>query len=332
VSGGRQGGGGGGAMRSWVVTGRYRGARIGVLSGGLSSEREVAERSARAAAAALRERGYDVVEIAVGRDVAADLRAERVEVAFNALHGRYGEDGCIQGLLETMAIPYTGAGVLGSAIAMDKWLSKQLLVAAGIPTATACLLRSGDPAGRLPAPFPLVFKPRGEGSSNGVSIVHGAGELEGAAALARRYDPDVIVEEYVPGREVTVAVLDDVALAAMEVVPLGDEMHSYDVKYTPGREEFRIPAPLGDHYQRALDVAAAAHRTLLAGPYSRVDLRVRDDGAPVVLECNTLPGLHELGWFPRMASHAGIAFGDLIEMILDRARLNVRETRLEGAR
>jgi D-alanine-D-alanine ligase len=314
------------------VRGRYRGARVGVLRGGLSSEREISERSATAAARTLRERGYDVVDVAVGRDVARDLRAAGVEVAFNALHGRYGEDGCIQGLLETMAIPYTGAGVLGSAIAMDKWLSKQILRASGVPTAPAALLRPGDPLGRLPAPPPLVFKPRGEGSSNGVSIVHGASGLEGAIDLARRYDDDVVVEEYVAGREVTVAVFDDVALAAMEVVPLGDEMHTYEVKYTPGREEFRIPAPLGEHYQRALDVAVAAHRALLAGPYSRVDLRVRDDGSPWVLECNTLPGLHELGWFPAMAAHAGIAFGDLIEMILDRAALRIRETKLEVTR
>jgi D-alanine-D-alanine ligase len=319
-------------MKQPKVVGRWRGARVAVLSGGLSSEREISDRSARSAAGILRQRGYDVVDVAVGRDVAAALRAAGAEVAFNALHGRYGEDGCIQGLLETMGIPYTGAGVLGSAIAMDKWLSKQILAAAGIPTARAALLRPGDPIGSLPAPLPLVFKPRGEGSSNGVSIVHEPAEIEGAAALARLYDDDVLVEEYVPGREVTVAILDDAALAAMEVVPLGAELHTYEVKYTPGREQFRIPAPLGEHYQRALDVAVAAHRALLAGPYSRVDLRVRDDGSPWVLECNTLPGLHELGWFPAMAAHAGIAFADLVEMILDRARLHVRETRLEVAR
>ena len=311
-----------------TVVGRYRGARVGILSGGLSSEREVSLRSAHAAATVLRARGYDVVEIEAGREVAADLRAKAVDVAFNALHGRYGEDGCIQGLLETMAIPYTGAGVLGSAIAMDKWLSKQLLAAAGIPTPRGRLVRGGAPLPELPAPLPVVFKPRGEGSSNGVSIVHTPGEIEGAAALASRYDDDIVVEEYIGGREVTVAVLDDVALAAMEVVPLGAEMHTYEVKYTPGREEFRIPAPLGEHYEAALAVAVAAHQTLLAGPYSRVDLRVRADGAAFVLECNTLPGLHELGWFPAMAAYAGIEFGDLIELILDRARLHGRETRL----
>src|SRR5262245_24121465 len=181
------------------IRGRYRGARVGVLSGGLSSEREISERSARAAATVLRARGYDVVDIEMSREVAAGLRAAGVEVVFNALHGRYGEDGCVQGLLETMAIPYTGAGVLGSAIAMDKWLSKQLLAQAGIPTPRGRLLRGGEPLGELPAPLPLVFKPRGEGSSNGVSIVHHPGEIEGGAALAKRYDDDIVVEEYVAG-------------------------------------------------------------------------------------------------------------------------------------
>ncbi|HEY8514216.1 MAG TPA: D-alanine--D-alanine ligase [Candidatus Binatia bacterium] len=308
--------------------GRYRGKRVGVLSGGLSSEREISERSARAVAAALRSAGYDVREISVGRDIARVLAEERIEVAFNALHGRYGEDGCIQGLLEVMGIPYTGAGVLGSAISMDKWLAKQILLAAGVPTPVGTLVGPGRETCELPCPLPVVVKPRGEGSSNGVSIVRDPAALEGAIALAHSYDPDALVEQYIAGREVTVAVLDGEALAAMEVVPLGDELHTYDVKYTPGRERFVLPAPLGEHYERALEIAAATHRALLAGPYSRVDLRVRDDGAMFVLECNTLPGLHELGWFPAMARHAGIEFPALIERLLDLASLHVRETRL----
>jgi D-alanine-D-alanine ligase len=308
------------------LVGRYRGSRVGVLGGGLSSEREIATRSAQAVATALRGRGYDVVEIEVGREVARELRERRIGVAFVALHGRYGEDGCIQGLLEMMAIPYTGAGVLGSAISMDKWLTKQLLIAAGIPVPRGCLLSRRMLPSDMPAPMPLVFKPRGEGSSNGVSIVRDPSELEGALAVARDYDSDVVVEEYIPGREVTVAVLGDRALAAMEVVPLGDEMHTYEVKYTPGREKFVLPAPLGEGYRAVLDLALETHRVLQAGPYSRVDLRVRPNGDAFVLECNTLPGLHELGWFPAMAKHAGIAFVDLIETILDRATLNVNET------
>jgi D-alanine-D-alanine ligase len=310
--------------------GRFRGQRVGILSGGLSSEREISERSARSVSAALDALGYDACMIAVDREVARNLRAQHIDVAFNALHGRYGEDGCVQGLLEVMGIPYTGAGVLGSALAMDKWLAKQLLLAARVPTPAGTLMGPGRTDCALPCPLPVVVKPRGEGSSNGVSIVREHAALEGALALARSYDPDVVVEEYVPGREVTVAVLDGQALAAMEVVPLGDELHTYDVKYTPGREHFVLPAPLGDLYPRALEVALATHQALFAGSYSRVDLRVRDDGAMFVLECNTLPGLHELGWFPAMARYAGVEFNDLIERLLDLAALHVRETRLAG--
>jgi D-alanine-D-alanine ligase len=250
-------------------------------------------------------------------------------VAFIGLHGRYGEDGCIQGVLEFLGIPYTGTGVMGSALAMDKWASRQVLSAAGLPVAPGTLVTEERSAMKLPCDLPVVVKPRGEGSTNGVSLVRDAAALEGAVALARRYDRDVLIEQYVPGREVTIAVLDDVALAAMEVVPLGEEFHTYEVKYTPGREHFLLPAPLGDLYEPILDLALATHRALFAGSYSRVDLRVRPDGQPFILECNTLPGLHELGWFTAMAAHVGIEFADLVEVLLDRARLQVHETRRE---
>jgi D-alanine-D-alanine ligase len=316
-------------MRRFEVEGRHRGKVVGVLSGGLSSEREIADRSARAVAAALRSRGYRALEIDVDRDVATELRRRAVEVVFIGLHGRYGEDGCIQGLLEILGLPYTGTGVMGSALAMDKWASRQVLAAAGLPVAPGTLLSGDRAALELPCDLPVVVKPRGEGSTNGVSLVRDAAFLEGAVALARRYDDDVLIEQYVPGREVTIAILDDVALAAMEVVPLGDEFHTYEVKYTPGRERFLLPAPLGELYDPILELARATHRALFAGSYSRVDLRVRPDGQAFILECNTLPGLHELGWFTAMAAHAGIEFADLVELLLDRARLHVRETRRE---
>lgn len=311
------------------MIGKFRGARVGVLSGGLSSEREISDRSARCVALALRGRGYTVESIPVDRRVAEALSSARIDVAFNALHGRYGEDGCIQGLLEVVGIPYTGTGVLGSAVAMDKWLSKTILERSGVPTPRGILVNEKT-APAWTGGFPVIVKPRGEGSSNGVSLVRDPAALEGALAHARAYDTDVLIEEFIPGREVTVAILDDRALAAMEVVALGDEFHTYDVKYSPGREEFRIPAPLGDLYEPVLVAALASHRVLLAESYSRVDLRVRPDGELFTLECNTLPGLHELGWYPAMARYAGIEFADLIEMLLDRASLGVRETRLEA--
>jgi D-alanine-D-alanine ligase len=300
-----------------------------VLSGGLSSEREISARSAACVARALRSRGYDVCEIVVDRALATTLAEQKIDVAFNALHGRYGEDGCVQGLLEVLGIPYTGTGVLGSALAMDKWASKQLLAGAGIPTPPATLVGPCSEV-RLPGELPVVVKPRSEGSSNGVTLVRAGSDLEAALAESRRLDPEALIEQYVPGREITVAVLEDRALAAMEVVPLGDELHTYEVKYTPGRERFVVPAPIGERpYEQVLDLALSTHRALFAGAYSRVDLRLRDDGELFVLECNTLPGLHELGWFPAMAAHAGIAFPDLIELLLERSTLGVRETRLE---
>ena len=308
--------------------GRFRGARVGVLRGGLSAEREIADRSASAAAAALRRRGYEVCEIDGGRNLATSLRDERIDVAFNALHGRYGEDGCVQGLLEVLGIPYTGSGVQASAIAMDKWLTRQVLVAAGLPTPGADLLAPGE---RPTRPFPFVIKPRSEGSSNGVSIVHNEDEIAGALDCVAQFPGDALAEDFIAGREVTVAILDGVALAAMEVVALGDEFHSWEVKYTAGREEFVLPAPLGDRYDEVLEVARRTHEALGASVYSRVDLRIDAQGRAFVLECNTLPGLHELGWFPLMAGHVGIEFDDLIEGLLDRAGQYVVETRRGGA-
>ncbi|MDG2306387.1 MAG: D-alanine--D-alanine ligase [Candidatus Binatia bacterium] len=315
-------------MKLPAVQGRFRGKRVGVLAGGLSSEREISDRSARAATKVLTARGYDVAEIAVDRDIAGALAKEGVEVAFNALHGRYGEDGCVQGLLEVLGIPYTGAGVLGSALSMDKWLSKGVLDRAGMQTAPAVLVGAGETAA-WEREYPVVVKPRGEGSSNGVSLVREPAGLAAAVAEARLFDTDVLIEDFIPGQEITVAILEDCALSAMEVVALGDDFHTYEVKYTAGREEFILPAPLGDGYEPVLEFALESHRALLAGAYSRVDLRVRPDGEMFILEVNTLPGLHELGWFPAMAAHVGIGFGDLIELLLDRAELGVRETRME---
>lgn len=307
--------------------GRFQGLAVGVLTGGLSAEREIARRSAAAASEALSRRGYEVQLIEADRELAARLAESKVEVIFNALHGRYGEDGCVQGLLELLGIPYTGSGVQASAIAMDKWLTKKIIESAGLPTPGADLLRAGEVPAR---PLPLVVKPRSEGSSNGVAIVHRAEDLEAALAEARTFAGDVIAEDFIAGREVTVAILDDVALTAMEVIPLGEAFHSWEVKYTEGREEFLLPAPLGDRFSEILDIALRAHRAVQAGAYSRVDLRIDEEGNPFVLECNTLPGLHQLGWFPRMAKHAGIEFDDLVEGILDQASLGVTETRRTG--
>lgn len=298
-----------------------------MLLGGLSAEREISVRSGKAVATALRARGYRVVEVPVGRDLAARLARVRPDVAFNALHGRYGEDGAVQGVLELLAIPYTGPGVLTSALAMDKTMAKTVWRSQGLPTPRWITV---DPAVRrlpdLPAPLPLVVKPNSEGSSVGVSIVRKRAALPAAVRLAGRTDRRVVIEEYVPGKEVTVGILDGRALGALEVVAKG-EFHSYDVKYTAGREEFFMPARLAPAtMERVLALATAAHAALGGGAYSRVDLRV-NGRRPYLIELNSLPGLTTLSYLPLIAKHAGMDFGDLCEAILTRATLGIAESR-----
>lgn len=309
------------------MTGRFRRARVAVLLGGLSAEREISVQSGTAVAKALRGLGYRVTTVPVGRDLAARLARIKPDVAFNALHGRYGEDGAVQGLLEVMAIPYTGPGPLTSALAMDKTMAKTVWRSQGLPTPpwvtvdpSACRLPT------LPAKLPLVVKPNSEGSSVGVSIVRRRAALAPAVKLAGRSDARVVIEAYVPGKEVTVGILDGRALGALEVVAKG-EFHSYEVKYTAGREEFFMPARLPrTTTARVLALAEAAHAALGGGAYSRVDLRV-DGRKPALIELNSLPGLTALSYLPRIAGHAGLDFPSLCESILDRATLHVRESR-----
>lgn len=309
------------------MTGRFRRARVAVLLGGLSAEREISVQSGTAVAKALRGLGYRVTTVQVGRDLPARLARVKPDVAFNALHGRYGEDGAVQGVLEVMAIPYTGPGLLTSALAMDKTMAKTVWRSQGLPTPAWVTV---DPAARrlptLPAKLPLVVKPNSEGSSVGVSIVRRRAALAAAVKLAGRSDARVVIEAYVPGKEVTVGILDGRALGALEVVAKG-EFHTYEVKYTAGREEFFMPARLPQATTaRVLELAEAAHAALGGGAYSRVDLRV-DGRKPALIELNSLPGLTALSYLPRIASHAGLDFPALCESILDRATLHVRESK-----
>jgi len=314
-----------------AVRGRFRGKHIAVLLGGLSAEREVSRMSGRKVTAALRGLGYRVTPVSVGRDLGTRLARLRPDVAFNALHGKYGEDGCVQGLLELLAIPYTGAGVLPSALAMHKATAKVLWHAAGLPTPPWAVVPAGAgtraPLPRLPAPLPVVVKPNCEGSSVGVTIVRRRGELAGAVRAAARFGGGVLIERYVPGREVTVGIVDGRALGALEVVAKGDAFHTYAVKYTAGREEFHLPARLDRATTRCvLDLAERAHAVLGCDAYSRVDFRV-DGRRPFLIELNTLPGLTALSYLPRIAAPAGMDFPALCERILDGATLRVRESR-----
>ena len=310
------------------MRGRFRRKRIGVVLGGMSAEREISQMTGESVARALSERGYNVNVLRAGPDLAMRLAAGRIDVVFNALHGRFGEDGCVQGLLEVMRIPYTGSGVLASAIGMNKAASKRLWEHAGLPTPEWAVLRPGEAAGasfELPAKLPVVVKPSCEGSSVGVSIVRERSKLVSAVTRARAFGGDVLVERYVAGKEVTVGILGDRALATMEVIAKG-EFHSWEVKYTPGLEEFIVPAPISKKASdRVTELALAAARVVGIDGYARVDFRVDAKENPFLIELNTLPGLTSLSYLPKMAAHAGIAYFDLVELILDSASLKVGE-------
>ncbi|WP_191966154.1 D-alanine--D-alanine ligase [Oryzomonas japonica] len=301
--------------------------RIGVLMGGLSAEREVSLNSGAAVHKALVAQGYDAIAIDVGRDLAAVLEREGVQAAFIALHGRYGEDGCIQGLLELLQIPYTGSGVLASALAMHKLFSKQTFTASGILTAPFRHFRRGEVV-RLPElPFglPLVVKPVQEGSSVGISIVREEKQLAPALELAFRHDNEILVEQYIKGQEVQVGILEDRPVGAIEIVPKG-EFYDYEAKYTDGMAEHIFPARLSvPLYEKALQTGLAAHRSLGCSGYSRVDLLVTADGECYVLEVNTLPGMTALSLLPEIAAKgAGLSFEALVSRIIDAATLSIK--------
>lgn len=300
--------------------------KIGVLLGGLSAEREVSLKSGAAVHEALLAQGYDAVAIDVGRDLAQVLVRERVEVAFVCLHGRYGEDGAVQGVLELMGIPYTGSGVLASALAMNKIFAKQAFQAAGMTVAPYRVLKRGEPVptADLAAALPCVVKPSQEGSSVGVSIVHSAGEIGAALETAFAYDAEILVEEFIRGAEVQVGILDDRAVGAIEIVPK-KEFYDFEAKYTDGMAEHIFPARLSDElYRKVMQAGEQAHRALGCSGYSRVDFLVTGTGECYILEVNTLPGMTALSLLPEIAAKgAGVDFEELVERIALSAALKM---------
>jgi D-alanine-D-alanine ligase len=299
--------------------------KIGVLMGGLSAEREVSLRSGEAVLAALGDRGYDACPVFVDRDVDMVLRQARIDVAFLALHGRYGEDGCVQGLLELLGIPYTGSGVLASALAMNKGKTKEVLRLHNLPTAPGYLVSADSGEDIIENHgsfgFPVMVKPAGEGSSLGVQVAMDEMELEAAVEQALRYDDDVLVERFVEGKEISVGVVDGKALGAVEVAPRRG-FFDFQNKYTPGRTEFHFPARLSpERYRSVLRLATLANEALGCEGATRVDLIVSARGNEVLLEVNTLPGMTPGSLLPKIAHGAGLAFEDLCEEILKGARL-----------
>ncbi len=297
---------------------------IAVLMGGLSAEREVSLRTGQAVLQALKRLGYPAFSIDAGRDLPSRLTWQQASKVFIALHGRYGEDGTVQGLLEVMQLPYTGSGVLASSMAMDKVVTKKLLVYHGQPTpafavCTAADLESGD----LPAcpPLPVVVKPAREGSTIGIGLVREMSELLGAVHEALRHDQLVLIEEFIAGREVTVGVIDGEALPIVEVVPEGG-FYDYEAKYTSGRTEYLLPAPLASGlYQKLQQAAVEVFNILGCSGAARIDFMVRDDEF-FCLEINTIPGMTETSLLPKAAAAAGISFDDLVGRILAGAGIN----------
>lgn len=310
-------------------------ARVGVLMGGISAEREVSLRSGEAITAALRARGHEVVPIFVDRDIDRVLRATPIDVAFLALHGPFGEDGALQGLLEWMGIPYTGSGVLASALAMDKLKAKELFRLHNVPTPAYYAL-DGEVSDRALEEthgsfgFPVMVKPRREGSSLGVSRAGDLAELRAAVDLARRFDEGVLVERLVRGREVHVGVLDGKVLGAIEIVPRRP-FFDYQAKYGKGLCEYYFPARLSPtRYQGVLRLAQRAHEALGCAGATRVNLIVTESENEFVLEVNTLPGMTPTSILPKIAAGAGIDFPTLCDEILSRARLHQRAGRRES--
>lgn len=301
--------------------------KIGVLYGGLSAEREVSLKSGAAVHKALVSQGYNAVAIDVGRDLADVLKREGVEAAFIALHGRYGEDGCVQGLLELLQIPYTGSGVLASALAMHKLYSKQTFAASGILTAPFRCYRRDEPVKPADLPFklPLVVKPVQEGSSVGISIVKDEADLAKALELAFCHDDEILVEQFIKGQEVQVGIIEDRAVGAIEIVPK-NEFYDFEAKYTDGMAEHIFPARLEESlYKKAQQIGLSAHRALGCRGYSRVDLLVTPAGDCYVLEVNTLPGMTALSLLPEIAAKgAGMSFETLVSRIIESAALSIK--------
>lgn len=304
--------------------------RIGVLMGGQSSEREVSLRTGAAVHRALCRRGYDAVAIDVGPTLIAELQNQKIRMAFLALHGPGGEDGSIQGFLEILGIPYTGSGIRASAVGMHKVTTKTILAAHRIPVPAGTVIRRGESISSSKAlrafnlRWPIVVKPASEGSTIGVTIVKKPDQWNDALTLAHRYDGDAVVEAYVPGHEVTVALLgrqgeSPLVLPAVEIVSPGG-FYDFSAKYEKGKTQYLCPAPLSASITKEIRaLGLRTYEVLECAGAVRVDFRITPRGRPYVLEVNTVPGMTETSLLPMAAAQAGIGYDELTEKILESA-------------
>ncbi|HYQ46519.1 MAG TPA: D-alanine--D-alanine ligase [Polyangiaceae bacterium] len=312
--------------------------RVGVVMGGSSAEREISLRSGQAVANALAGLGYDVtpVLLGAGNDALAAFTSNDFDVAFLAVHGRLGEDGCVQGALELLGIPYTGSSVLASALAMDKLKAKELFRLHNVPTPPYYVFGSEHCAADLEElhgafGFPVIVKPRREGSSFGLARANHVSELSRAIESALEYDSSVLVERFIDAKEVAVGILDGRVLGAIEIAPRSG-VYDFQAKYTPGMTDYFMPARLPPaRYRGVLNLAERAARALDTSGAVRVDVLVTEGHNEYVLEVNTLPGMTETSLLPKIALAAGFGFAELCEAILERATLHTGTARRPAA-
>jgi D-alanine-D-alanine ligase len=311
-------------------------ARIGVLMGGQSAEREVSLRTGTAVHRSLCRRGYDAVMIDVGPTLYRDLQEQKIEIAFLSLHGPGGEDGVIQGFLESVGIPFTGSGLQANAIGMHKVTTKTILAAHKIPVPAGIVIKRGEKVSSGQAlrsaklRWPVVVKPASQGSTIGVTIVRKPSQWSEALALAHRYDRDAMVEAYIPGHEVTVSLIGSgegtpTVLPVVEIVA-PDGFYDFSAKYEKGKTQYLCPAPLpASIAKRIRALALKTYQVMGCDGAIRVDFRVTPRGRPYVLEINTVPGMTETSLLPMAAKQAGIDYDELTERILESALARVKQ-------
>ena len=302
--------------------------KIAVICGGPSSEREISLRSGKNIFEALKKLGYKNVElIDIDKNISKVLIDKKIEVVYNAMHGRYGEDGCIQGLLEILEIPYTGCGVTASSVCMNKDYTKNVLRNFDIPLIKSVLIKKNEDYSKKikELKYPMMLKPVSEGSSLGMFKVSDEKEMEECFKKSLKYNQDVLVEEYLDGKSLTVGVLEDGdELFATEIIEFNTktEWYDYEAKYTAGMTEFIIPAKLSDDMtQKVKDIAVKAFKACGCRGVSRVDFLISDN-VPYVLEINTSPGMTDLSDLPAQSKAMGISYENLVQIILNGAGLN----------
>lgn len=290
--------------------------RVAVIFGGPSPEADISKKSAQSVISSLKRLGHEVFPIELDKEIPFKIREVNPEKAFLVLHGSPGEDGTVQGLLEVMGIPYTGSGVSSSAVAIDKDLTKRVLKSFGLPVPAGITLFKGENPDVRNLEFPCVVKPSRSGSSVGVSIVNSPDELKGALKEAFNYDSKVLIEEYLPGKELTVGVVNGRALVPVEIVP-GRQFYDYKAKYEDSSTKYLVPAPINETLVKKLkSLSEKVFKVLECKGAIRVDFRLNQFGSPFILEVNTIPGLTERSLLPKAAAYEGMTFDQLIEEML----------------